>query len=182
MKKFIFIMCYVFLVSCGKPQISESIRDPNFDFVSFAKNLAENNPDAANPSQAVGYIKIRSEFNKKILLECSNMFGVRAPAYKNSYHQWSERERAILEKVELYWSRGAGKEHDSAQVIELLKNKIFNEILKQANKYSNEHSVSLEYSLLNYCDNHFIGLDNGSYRRRAPKAYEYLEASLNLND
>lgn len=129
--------------------------------------------DADNPSQAVGMIRTTIYAARVMTTECGSRYPDLTGQYSANLRTWESTEGEVLRKAELHWS-----------VMEKMEPKLL-EVPAQAETAIKGHFEILERSRMagtervvrEYCHNYFADLASGTWRKRTPRAYAYIDAA-----
>ncbi len=136
-------------------------------------------PDSANPDEAVGQMKTRIITIETHKQECLRFNPDLKIEIEDKFTQWEEIEKIYIEKAEFYTFELKKKNPELINQI----NKISEMILNQTKyTFDNVGEVGGEKLVNEYCLNFFEELINGSWKKRTPNLYKYLDQLPEIYD
>ncbi|MGH8108311.1 MAG: hypothetical protein ACREO1_06285 [Arenimonas sp.] len=127
--------------------------------------------DADNLEEAYGFMYARKVSAEMLREKCSASFPEQAQEIESNYQKWLSEDGELLRKVD---ASLAEIEKQEPGVIAKLDKLITEAITKgyadmeEAAKQNNDDSLSL------FCSEQFSAMADGSWRKRTPKAYEFI--------
>ena len=132
--------------------------------------------DADNPSQAVGMLKGTVVAAAALLAECSKRFPKLSVRMHSDLTTWRDHEARLIEKVEYFWERMKRKEPKLGDMEKFMGSAALKQLAILDDAPNLDSSLPSEVTR-QYCSKYFEDLASGVWRKRTPKAYEYLDAA-----
>ena len=127
--------------------------------------------DADTPSEAVGMIRVAIAQHEVMLAQCGTRYPEEKENFELKHAMWKTKEHAVITIAQIAWGETVKKDESLAKTLPLVEEGVKNnfELLSKA-----QRTGTFDYLLL-YCTKHFSDLADGVWRKRTPRAYDFLD-------
>jgi hypothetical protein len=127
--------------------------------------------DADTPSEAVGMMKQSEQAAHAMREQCVARFPALQPEIDANLQKWETAEADVLRKTDIHWAAMVKKQPSMADALKLVDDSIKAE-MDIVSRLPDETAAKV---LTQRCKTQFSDLASGVWRKRTPRAYEFMD-------